>query len=116
MPEICSSNEKLEFIEIRLSYGATNAKFLFLNIRQESWKLDSLYQLLQAVSVIGAHHVFRVAVLRAFRYSLGYSHKTWIFRVSRSSADAIGAIRAGHYAVGGLPNIHSCANSVINLA
>ena len=72
--------------------------------------------MLQAVSVIGAHHVIRVAILRALRYSLGYSQKTWIFRISRSSADAIGVIRAGHYAAGVIPNIHSCANSVMNLA
>ena len=72
--------------------------------------------LLQAVSVICAHHVIRVAILRALRYSLGYSHKTWIFRISRSSADAISVLRAGHYAVGVMPNIHSCANSVMNLA
>ena len=43
------------------------------------------HDLLQAVSVIGAHHVIRVAILRALCYSLGYSHKTWIFRISRSS-------------------------------
>ena len=73
-------------------------------------------QLLQAVSVIGAHHFIRVAILRALRYSLGYSHKTWIFRISRSSVDAISVIRAGHYAFGLMPNIHSCANSVMNLA
>ena len=72
--------------------------------------------MLQAVDVIGAHHVIRVAILRALRYSLGYSRKTWIFRISRRSADAIGVIRAGHYAVGVIPNIHSCANSVMNLA
>ena len=74
------------------------------------------YPMLQAVSVIGAHHVIRVAILRTLRYSLGYSRKTWIFRISRRSADAISVIRAGHYAVGVIPNIHSCANSVINLA
>ena len=51
-----------------------------------------------------------------FRYSVGYSHKTWIFRISRSSADAISVIRASHYAVGVIPNIHGCANSVMNLA
>ena len=72
--------------------------------------------MLQAVSVIGAHHVIRVAILRALLYSLGYSHKTWIFRISRSSADAISVIRAGHYAVGVMPNIHSWANSVMDLA
>ena len=72
--------------------------------------------LLQTVSVIGANHVIRVAILRALRYSLGYSHKTWTFRISRSSADTISVIRAGHYAVGVIPNIHSCANSVMNLA
>ena len=72
--------------------------------------------MLQAVSVIGAHHVIRVAILRALRYLLGYSHKTWISRISRSYADAISVIRAGHYAVGVIPNIHSCANSVMNLA
>ena len=72
--------------------------------------------LLQAVSVIGAHHVIRVAILRALRYSPGYSHKTWILRILRSSADAISVIRVGHYAVGVIPNIHSCANSVMNLA
>ena len=71
---------------------------------------------LQAVSVIGAYNVIRVAILRALRYPFGYSHKTWIFRISRSSADAISVIRAGHYAVGVIPNIHSCANSVMNLA
>ena len=74
------------------------------------------FWMLQAVSVIGAHHVIRVAILRALRYLLGYSHKTWIFRISRSSADAISVIRAGHYAVGVMPYIHSCANSVMNLA
>ena len=75
-----------------------------------------LLLVLQAVSVIGVHHVIRVAILRALRYSLEYSHKTWIFRISRSSADAISVICAGHYAVGVIPNIHSCANSVMNLA
>ena len=72
--------------------------------------------LLQAVSVIGAHDVIRLAILRALCYTLGYSHKTWILRISRSSADAISVIRAGHYAVGVIPNIYSCANSVMNLA
>ena len=50
------------------------------------------------------------------RYSRGYFDMTWIFRISRSSADAISVIRAGHYAVGVIPNIHSCANSVMNLS
>ena len=36
MTEVCSSNEKLQFIKIRLSSGATNAKLLFLNIRQRN--------------------------------------------------------------------------------
>ena len=36
MIEVCSSNEKLWFIKIRLSSGATNAKLLFLNIRQRN--------------------------------------------------------------------------------
>ena len=72
--------------------------------------------LLQAFSVIGAHHVIRVVILRVLGYSVGYSHKTWIFRISRSSADAISVIRAGHYAVGVMPNVHSCANNVMNLA
>ena len=36
MTEVCSSNEKLKFIKIRLSSGATNAKLLFLNIRQRN--------------------------------------------------------------------------------
>ena len=41
----------------------------------------------------------RVAILRALRDSLGYSHKTWILRISRSSGDAISVICAGHYAL-----------------
>ena len=59
------------------------------------WKsnLNARY-VLQAVSVIGAHHVIRVAILRALRYSLWCSHKTWILRISCSSADAISVIRA----------------------
>ena len=78
--------------------------------------LSDKVQVLQVVSVIGANHVIRVAILRALRYPLVYSHKTWIFRISRSSADAISVIRAGHYAVDVIPNIHNCANSVMNLA
>ena len=66
--------------------------------------------------MIGANHVIRVAIFLALGYSLGYSHKTWIFRISRSSADASSEIRAGHYAVGVIANIHSCANSFMNLA
>ena len=94
------------YIEMSIQYSLNNLAYLAKNNNT----------LLQAVSVIGAHHVIRVAILRALRYSLGYSHKTWILRISRSSADTISVIRVGHYTVGVIPNIHSCANSVMNLA
>ena len=83
---------------------------------QHAQQNRSCLHMLQAVSVIGANHAILVAILRALRYSLGYFHKTWIFRISRSSDDAISVIRTGHYAVGVIPSIHSCANSVMNLA
>ena len=41
------------------------------------------WQVLQAVSVIRADSMIRVAIRRALGYRHGYSHKTWIFRFSR---------------------------------
>ena len=58
---------------------------------------------------------WRFFALYYYYYSLGYSHKTWIFRISRSSAATISVIRTGHYVVGVIPNIHSCGNSIMNL-
>ena len=47
------------------------------------------------------------------RYWLGYFHKSWIFR---SFAAANNVICEGHCTSGVMPNIHSCANSVMNLS
>ena len=69
--------------------------------------------LLQAISVIHAVNMIRMAIRRALGYRHGYSHKTWIIRLSRCSAAANNAIRAGHCATGANHNIHSCANSVM---
>ena len=54
-----------------------------------------LSMLLQAVSVILAHNVIGVAIRSGLRYWLGYSHKTWIFRISRSFPAAISVIPRG---------------------
>ena len=50
---------------------------------------------LQAVSVILAHNVIGVTIRSGLRYWLGYSHKTWIFRISRSFPAAISVIPRG---------------------
>ena len=42
--------------------------------------------MLQAISVIPADNMIRVAIWRALGYRNGYSNKTWIFRFSRCSA------------------------------
>ena len=42
--------------------------------------------------------------------------KRWIFRISLTSPAAKSAIRAGHCAVCTMHDIHSCANSAMNLA
>ena len=72
--------------------------------------------MLQTASVIHAHNVIGMAIRRALRYRLGYSHKSWIFRISRSFAAANNVTRERNRAVGVIPNIHSCANSVMNLS
>ena len=41
---------------------------------------------------------------------------TWVFRISRGSANAISVICPGPYAVGVIPNIHNFANSVMTLS
>ena len=51
--------------------------------------------LLQAVSVILAHNVIGEAIGSGLRYWLGYFHKTWIFRISRSFPAAISVIPRG---------------------
>ena len=55
----------------------------------------NMWKLLQAVSMILAHNVIGVAIGRGLRYWLGYSHKTWIFRISRSFPAAISVIPRG---------------------
>ena len=67
----------------------------------------------QALSVIHANNMLRVAIRRALGYRHGYCHTTWIFRFSRCSAAANNAIRAWHCATGAIHNIHICANSVM---
>ena len=52
-------------------------------------------QLWQATSVIRADNMIRVAIRRTLGYPHGYCHKTWIFRISRCSADENNVIRSG---------------------
>ena len=64
--------------------------------------------------MIYAHNVIGVAIRRALRYWIGYSHRSCIFRISRSFAAANNVIREGHRAARVIPNIHSCSNSVMD--
>ena len=52
---------------------------------------------LQAISVIPADNMIRVAIRRALGYRHGYSHKTWLFRFPRCFATANDAIREGRW-------------------
>ena len=120
------------FSEILIDIRIFSFKKMSLNVSSAKWRpfylglnvlrlysedvgrlLSVEWQVLQAVSVIVADNMIRVAIRRALGYRHGYSHKTWIFRFPRCSVAANNAIRTGHCAPGAIHNIHSCANSVM---
>ena len=85
-------------------------------IMRHAYIIDIWKPVLQAISVIHADNMIRVAIRRALGYRHGYPHKTWIFRFWRCSAAANNAIRVGHCATGAIHNINDCANIVMELS